>query len=95
MKKISIIISLSLIFYSCGGSDIKFQYTDNSRIVIEGTLIDENGNILKNQSAELYTIISNSKISVKKVNSKDDGVLYLSVPLSNLTYALVFENKKL
>lgn len=95
MKKMSILILLTLMSCTSGTPLPPFGYQNDSRMVIEMNLVDENGLSLKNQSAELFSIRYSEKILVKIDYSKDDGKIFISVPKSNYKYSLLFENKKI
>ena len=78
-------------FYSCGPVEPDFQYIDNTRIIIEAKLVDENNTAIANQVVELY---SNSFL-IQTVQSNNEGKLFLSVPLANRNYNLSFEGKRI
>jgi len=95
MKK-TILYLATIFLISCGGESAPpFKYQDNSRIVLEGNLVDQNGSSLANQSAELYTFRSSVRISVKEVFSDNEGKIFVSAPKANYNYSLGFVNKNI
>ncbi|WP_395051860.1 hypothetical protein [Flavobacterium sp.] len=95
MKKI-VAILLIFVFYSCGGEySVPFEYQDNSRIILEGKLVDNLGNALPNQSAEIFTFKSSTRITVIEVFSNNEGAIFISVPKSNYKYSLGFSYKQI
>ena len=95
MKK-SLTILLIFIFFSCGGDySVPFEYQDNSRIILEGKLVDNLGNALPNQSAEIFTFKSSTRITVIEVFSNNEGAIFISVPKSNYKYSLGFIYKQI
>lgn len=95
MKK-AVLYLATIFLLSCGGeSSPPFKYENNSRIVLEAYLVNENGTPLANQSAELYTFRYTSRITVKEVFSDNDGKIYVSAPKANYNYSLGFVNKNI
>ena len=78
-----------------GSSAPPFGYEDNSRIIIEMVLRDENDAILKNQQVDLMSTSYGKQVIVKTDYSENDGKIFISVPKGNYAYALFFTNKKI
>ena len=95
MKKILII--LSIVLASCGGgpSEPPFYYNENSRIIVEGVVQDENGAILVGQKVEVNSRSSGSNIIVKTIYSDSSGKIFLSIPTGNYKYYINFLNKRI
>ena len=95
MKKVLIILIIYT-FYSCDSSfTVPFEYQNDSRIILEGKLVDNLGNALPNQSAEIFTFKSSTRITVIEVFSNNEGAIFISVPKSNYKYSLGFIYKKI
>lgn len=81
------------LFGPSGGCDPEFEYDNNSRIILEGKLVNENGQILPNQSV---TILSNSFGSTIELNSSAsdvNGNFFISSPNGNTGVYLKFSEK--
>ena len=75
---------------SCDAND-PFAYRDNTRVIIKGILIDENGAVLPLQSVNL---MSQGSV-IKHASSDEQGRLYISTPNANYAYKLDFLTKKI
>ena len=94
MKNLLIMFSISLI--SCGGSSTPpFEYTDNSRLVIEAVLQNESGDILQNQKIEVYPSYGSNGSPIKTVFADSSGKIFLSIPFGNYAYSIYFSGKKI
>ena len=86
----------SISFISCGGSSAPpFEYTDNSRLVIEAVLQNENGDILQNQKMEVYPKHGSNSQPIKTIVSDSNGRIFLSIPFGNYAYSIYFSGKKI
>lgn len=70
-----------------------FEYENNSRIVLKGILLNENGEVLQNQSIQLLSPDGSGTIIVKEVFSDNLGKMFLSSPKGNNPVYIVFPNK--
>ena len=93
MKKI--IIPLLLAFISCGDPIPSFNYETNTRIIIEGRLIDQDGLILSNQSVIVASFSSDQQIILQQVFSDVNGKIFISSPKGNNPVFIEFENKNI
>ena len=93
MKKI--ILSLLFVFISCGDFIPSFNYEDNTRIIIEGRLIDQDGIVLSNQSAILASYSNDQQIILQQVVSDGNGKIFISSPKGNNSVFIEFENKNI
>jgi hypothetical protein len=94
-KLLFYLISLKLLISCSGGSPLPpFEYSENTRIIIEGVLINEDGSPLSGQVIELKFKRYEFE-TVKKINSEKDGKFFISVPKSNYEYSLFFEDKRI
>ena len=87
------IILFLLFFISCGDSIPSFEYEDNSRIVIEGRLIDQDGIVLSNQSVLLVSIDNDLRVILQQVSSDANGNIFISSPKGNNPVFIEFENR--
>lgn len=94
MKKIIILICLVLTFSSC-----EIQYDGETRIVVEGQLIDKDGNSLSNKKIEINALgdgyIATDLISY--TNTDQNGKFSLAFPspkTDNLLMISINENEK-
>ncbi len=94
VKKI-IYLLLTPLIVGCGGtSEPPFQYKDNSRIVVEGRIIDQNQNPIANQLVQLNGTPRNGLILVNEAYTNTNGEFYLSSPRANYLFCLSFIDKK-
>jgi hypothetical protein len=94
----SIIISL-LFLMSSGGScepDIPpFEYSNNTRTVIEAKLVNEDMTALANQTVPLMSYNGRERIIIGSAVSDANGKIFISAPKGNNPMYLEFKNKKI
>lgn len=97
MKNLHLVylITVSLLTSCSGVSPLPpFEYSENTRIIIEGIINDSEGNALSGQVIELKFKRYEYQ-SVYKTVSNSVGGFYISVPKSNYEYTLFFEDRKI
>jgi hypothetical protein len=72
-----------------------FKYANNTRIIIEGKLVNEDGSVLTNQSLKLFSTDQNNRIVIKQVFSDGQGIIFLSAPKGNNPMFIEFDNKNI
>lgn len=72
-----------------------FEYANNSRVVVEAYLVDENMNPLKNQSVALMSYDKYQRIILNQVRSDERGKVFITSPKGNRTIFLEFSGQKI
>jgi hypothetical protein len=85
----------SLISCSGNSSIPPFSYNDNTRIVIEGKLFDENQNVISNQLVQLYGNQNGGPVLLCEVNSDNNGDFFITSPQGNYLILMAFNGKNI
>lgn len=91
----AIVVSL-LFLMSSGGScesTPPFEYSNNTRIVVEAKLVNEDMTPLSSQTVYLKSFSSSTRIVVSGAISDDNGRIFISAPKGNNPMYLEFVNK--
>lgn len=93
--KILLFLAILPLIYSCSGTSTPpFSYSDNTRIVIEGELLNSNYAVLPNQLVQLYALNGgNSAVMIHQTVSDSNGKFYISSPRGNYNLYVVFPEK--
>lgn len=86
-----ILFSLMAIYLmTSGGGCEQANFIDNSRIVVEGKIIDEANQPMKN-----VTIHFSNQINGVDVYSKNDGKFVVSTPITSASNTITFPNNQI
>jgi hypothetical protein len=81
------------LFGPSGGCDPEFEYENNSRVILEGKLVDENGYSLSNQNVVILSTSFGSTIELNRITSDANGNFFISSPNGNTGVYLKFSGK--
>ncbi len=90
---LSIYISWFLLILLASDCSAPFEYADNSRLVIEGRLLQSDGSTVTGQDVLLYTASSGSSVIIHQVTSDSQGNFYITSPKGNYPLVVEFKNK--
>jgi hypothetical protein len=91
----AIVISLLLLIGGNCNYSPPFEYKNETRIVVEGKLVNEDMTPLANQSISLMSFHYDNKVEINKTLSDSNGNFLISAPKGNNGMYIVFRNKKI
>ena len=87
---------LFVFIFSLGSScEPEFKYQNNSRIIIEGFLVNDDNSVLANQKISIFSSSLNNDLEIISSYSDPQGKIFITTPRGNNPMYIEFENKKI